>query len=68
MEFKLNSDYIELFKLLKILNLSSSGGEAKQFIATGDVFVNNQVETRKGYKVREGDIIQFNNETISVTK
>ena len=68
MEFKLNTDYIELFKLLKILNLSSSGGEAKQFIATGDVTVNDQVELRKGYKVREGDVIVFNEEKITVTK
>ena len=66
MTFELKTDYIELFKLLKIMDLANSGGEAKQFIADGHVVVNDTVETRKAYKVRRGDVISFNEEVIHV--
>ena len=45
-------DFIELNKLLKILNLVGSGGEAKQFIDEGMVNVNGQVEKQRRKKLR----------------
>lgn len=56
--FSLNGDFIELYKLLKITQLASSGGEAKLLIEQEQVMLNNQVETRKRAKVKPGDIVQ----------
>lgn len=61
MEFEVNKKrgYIELYNLLKSLNLCASGGEAKHFIKDGEVIVNGEVETRKGRKVRPDDTVEF---------
>lgn len=50
---------IELYKLLKLESLASSGGEAKQMIADGLVQVNSEPESRKRRKMIHGDIIEF---------
>ncbi len=66
MDFKLDTEYIELFKLLKLSNLASSGGEAKHFIADGLVTVNGVVETRKACKIRQNSVIIFEENEINV--
>lgn len=68
-EFSLDgNEYIELNKLLKILNLVGSGGEANQRIEKGEVIVNGALETRKRKKLREGDKISFYETSIIITK
>lgn len=57
---------IELYKLLKIESLASSGGEAKQMIADGLVQVNREPELRKRRKMIHGDIIEFDLERYQV--
>lgn len=57
--FKLKTEYIELQQLLKIENYISSGGEAKYFLASNEVYVNNELETRRGRKLRVGDIVRI---------
>ncbi|PDH48978.1 MAG: RNA-binding protein [Bacteroidetes bacterium MED-G21] len=59
LEFKLNTEYIELNKLLKILSLVESGGQANNLITEGFVRYNGQVDTRKRLKLRKGDKIEF---------
>jgi len=49
-----------LYKILKFESLVSGGGEAKQVIAQGYVFLNGQVETQKRKKIYAGDVISFN--------
>jgi ribosome-associated protein len=68
MEFQLRegSEYIELIKLLKALNLVYSGAEAKQMVDEGNVILNGEVEYRKRAKVRDGDVVQFLNQKIKV--
>lgn len=51
-----------LYKILKFENLVSGGGEAKQVIAAGYVFLNGQVETQKRKKIYAGDLISFNDQ------
>lgn len=46
---------IELYKLFKIANLVSGGGEAKHIIDEGYVAVNGELETRKRRKMYDGD-------------
>ena len=59
-------DYIELNKLMKIMQLVGSGGEAKQFIDEGLVLVNGQVETQRRKKLRKGDVVAFEGEEVQV--
>jgi len=52
-------EFIELYKVLKIEGMVSSGGEAKAVIADGQVLVNGIIETQKRKKTVAGDIIEF---------
>ncbi len=62
MTYTLNDTFIELYKLIKILDLVDSGGEAKQLIEHGFVRRNGEVETRKRAKIRAGEIITIGDE------
>jgi ribosome-associated protein len=66
MIFELNDDYIELYKLLKLLDLVDSGAEAKILIANGYVKRNGVVETRKRAKIVSKDIIEVADVRIEV--
>lgn len=66
MEFKLTDDYIELYKLIKVLDLVDSGAEAKILIAEGHVRRNGEAELRKRAKIVSGDIIEIAEVTIKV--
>lgn len=59
-------DFIELYKLMKIMQMASSGGEAKQLIDERLVTVNGEVETQRRKKLRKGDVIAFNGEEVKV--
>lgn len=67
MEFQLeNNEYIELNRLLKLLGLVESGGQANMFITEGEVQVNGKPEFRKRNKLRVGDLVSFNGETVKI--
>lgn len=66
MEFKLEGEYIELIKLLKLTGICESGGMAKQVVADGEVKYNGEVDGRKRLKVRRGDVIEIFDEEIRV--
>ncbi len=66
--FELNSEYIELYKILKLEGLANSGGSAKLFISDGLVTVNGIIETRKRRKIVAGDLIEFDSSKIVVVK
>jgi len=67
MTFEVTQEYIELIKLLKVMALVSSGGEAKMVVEEGMVTLNGDTEYRKRAKLRTGDIISFNGHTITLT-
>ena len=54
-DLELRGDHITLDALLKATGLASSGGAAKVLIASGEVRVNGEAETRRGRKCRAGD-------------
>lgn len=58
-EFELNTEYIELIKLLKVLQIAESGGQAKLFVENDEVLLNEQVEHRKRAKLRKGDVVEI---------
>lgn len=57
MKFELKDEYIELFKLLKVLDLVDSGAHAKMVVADGYVKRNGETELRKRAKIVSGDIV-----------
>lgn len=58
-EIKIETEFIKLEQLLKYVNIVSSGGIAKEIIQDGEVYVNGEVETRRGKKLRPGDKVQY---------
>lgn len=63
---KLREDYIKLGQALKAAGLVESGVEAKEVITEGQVSVNGEVDTRRGRKLYDGDIVAFNGEEIKI--
>lgn len=67
-EIKLRDEYIKLGQALKAANLVDSGMMAKLVIQDGLVTVNGEVETRRGKKLIDGDVVSFEGETIMIKK
>lgn len=55
----INTEFIKLDALLKFAALVGTGGEAKYVISEGMVFVNGEVCTMRGKKIRPGDKVKF---------
>lgn len=66
MKFELQDEYIELYKLLKVLDLVDSGAEAKMIVADAHVKRNGETELRKRAKIIKGDVIEVADVTIEV--
>lgn len=66
MKFKLEDEYIQLQNVLKVCGLVDSGAMAKNIIQDGLVKVNGEVETRRGKKIRVGDVVTVFNESIEI--
>ncbi len=65
-EFKLNGEYIHLIQLLKATNLVTTGGEAQIVVDQGEVSYNGEVDYRRRLKVKQGDVVEFNGNKITV--
>ena len=63
----IDTEYIELDKLLKREDLTTSGGEARYLITQGLAKVNGVLETRKRRKLYPGDLVSFNGSELRVT-
>ena len=61
-------DYIKLGQALKKAGLEGSGVEAKNDIQAGLVKVNGEVEERRGRKLYEGDIFEYDGVQVKVEK
>ena len=57
---------ITLGQALKAVNVVGTGGEAKVLIQAGEVRVNGEVETHRGRKLREGDVVEVGNERLEI--
>jgi len=63
---EISHEPIELYKVLKLEGLVSSGGAAKMEIADGRVLLNGKVETQKRKKIVSGDIIGYEDEKVLI--
>ena len=59
----INTEYIRLQDLMKLANMVSSGGEAKQLIQDGQVSVNGEPCLQRGKTLRPGDEVSYGNRT-----
>jgi ribosome-associated protein len=65
-EVKCPGNFIELDRFLKLAGLAATGGQAKQIIKAGLVQVNGETETRRGRKLRAGDVVVYQGESYSI--
>ena len=66
-EFNLEgAEFIPLCDLLKVMDFTSTGGEAKHVIAEGKVKVDGQVELRKRCKIRSGQVVEYEGKSLKV--
>lgn len=61
-------EFIKLGQALKAAGLVENGAEAKEVIQDGEVSVNGETDTRRGRKLYDGDIIEYNHEQIKIEK
>lgn len=66
LQFELDRDYVELNQLLKLIGLCDSGGQGKQIVASGVVYVDGQQELRKTCKIHAGQVVQIDDVEIRV--
>ena len=55
----IDSDFIRLDALLKLVNAVMTGGHAKIVIQESEVKVNGEICTARGKKIRQGDKVEF---------
>lgn len=55
---RIHSETIALGALLKWAGVAGTGGEAKTLICDQRVLVNGQLETRRGRRLAEGDLVE----------
>lgn len=67
-EIKLKDEYIKLGQALKAAGVVEDGVEAKYVIQEGQVKVNQEVDTRRGRKLYEGDVVSFEGNEIRIVR
>ena len=66
-EFIINTEYVELCNLLKLVDLADSGGRGKAMVAEGLVKVDGELELRKTAKIKPGQIIECEGKRILIS-
>jgi ribosome-associated protein len=51
-------DFIKLDQFLKVVGMVGTGGQGKVLIQSGEIRVNGTIETRRGRKLRNGDVVE----------
>ena len=65
-EVSITGDSIRLGQLLKLADAVDAGSDVKQLLATGEVTVNGEVETRRGRQLVRGDEVSTRAEDLKV--
>jgi S4 domain protein YaaA len=63
---KISTEFITLGQFLKIENLISSGGQAKLFLSENEVLINDEIDQRRGRKLRTGDHVKVVNQDYQI--
>ena len=65
-EVPIRGDMIRLGELLKLAGVVGTGGEAKLLLASTEVRVNGELESRRGRQLRSGDEVLVGDEGLRV--
>ena len=63
----IRGEMIRLGELLKLAGVVGTGGEAKLLLASTEVRVNGELESRRGRKLHAGDEVLVGDEALRVT-
>lgn len=65
-EIKIKTEYITLGQFLKFSGIINNGSEAKIFIENNKIYVNNELEKKRGKKIYSNSTIIINNITYKI--
>lgn len=57
-QITITTEYITLGQFLKFADIIGNGGEAKSFLAQNEVRIDNELDNRRGRKLRGGEIVE----------
>lgn len=58
-QIKIKDEFITLGQFLKLADIISSGGQAKWFLQEYEVYINEELEDRRGRKLYIGDEVDI---------
>ena len=67
-KLRAEDDFIKLGQALKKAGIEDSGVDAKYDIQNGLVKVNGETDTRRGRKLVDGDVVEYNGEQVKIEK
>lgn len=62
-KIEINTEFITLGQFLKLSGTINTGGEAKIYLLSNIVFVNDEPENRRGKKLRQNDMVKIDNKS-----
>lgn len=65
-EVRIKPPFIKLGQLLKYLDLIETGGSEKEFLENVDVYVNDEIDRRRGRKIYPGDEVIINRQVYKI--
>ena len=65
-KISINTEFIKLDSLLKLIGEGSTGGQAKLMIQNKEVLLNGEICTLRGKKIYPGDVVMINGNFYSV--
>lgn len=65
-EIKIITPFIKLDQLVKFAGFSETGSKAKILIELGEFNVNGELCTKRGKKIKPGDVIEYKNKKYKV--
>jgi len=63
-----SKEYITLNEFLKLTNFISTGGQAKYYLQENEVFVDDQLENRRGRKLYPGMKVRIGNSNFLIDR
>ena len=65
-DVEIRGDTIRLGQFLKLADLVDTGADAKPLLMQGMVFVNGEMETRRGRQLGKGDVVSIEERSVRV--
>ncbi len=62
----IDSEFIKLDSLLKFSGIAETGGQAKMLVQSGRIYVNGEICTQRGKKIKNGDKVSFEDRSLEV--